>query len=213
MTLGWPSDRQIRLLAALVVFVLGAGYALTHAAAWESSAELTLTPQRVGRAARAAVLEAFDRSGTIGTYVELISSRDTLAQADAEGVELEVRAIPDTRVIEISAVGDEDEVQPALGRVLVAAQAGEAKLRDLWRLAVSEEPSDPAPTGATIPMLLFAALLLAAVAAVATPIVVNTVLGERGGRSVDRAPAAPNRQPRRPQRRSASGRKRKPVPP
>lgn len=213
MTLGWPSNRQIRLLAALIVVVLGVGYALTRSTSWESRAELTLTPERVGRAARTAVLEAFDRSGTIGTYVEVIGSRDTLTRAGAEGFEVEARAIPDTRVIEVSAVGDQDEVQLALAQVLRAAR--EPDLRDLWRLAVSEGASEPVRAGPSTLTLLFATALLAALAAIATPIIIDAALGDRGDRSVveSRTPAAPGKQPSRSQRRPASSRERETVPP
>jgi hypothetical protein len=174
---GWqvsPLDR--RLLAGLVaLLVLGAGvaYALARPATYTSNAALMLTPAPGDPTAVPQLLDSFDRSGTAGTYVELITARDTLARAGSPPVTVTARAVPDTRVIDISATGARGDVQRGLTAVLAAAQQANAALRDVWRLNTLAAPSAPAAAGPSAALIIGAALALAALAALFVVVVLR----------------------------------------
>ncbi len=164
--------RRARLIAAAVavlILVAGVGYAVTRDAQYESSASLLLAPtEGTDEGTVTGLLESFQRSGTSGTFVELIASRDTLRQADVGSVDVSVRAVPDARTITVTAQGAEDAVQPALERVIEASQERQSELGDVWRLQVLGTPSRPATAGISTPTVLigtaFLALLGAALA-------------------------------------------------
>jgi hypothetical protein len=159
---------RIALCSGLVVILAGAGYIVSHDQRWESTASLTLTPTAVSTADRAYLFDSFDRSGTLGTYVELISSAATLDQAGSPPVSVEARAVPDTRVIDVTATGGRDEVQPALTHLISASTAAESELGDVWQQTVIDQPSAPTESGASNLVLLVATLLLAVLATVAS---------------------------------------------
>ncbi len=166
-------------VAALVVVVSGVAYALLiRDTTWESNAQLILEPQTVSLSERTAVIDAFDRSGTIGTYVELLSSRDILEEAGNPNVAVEARAIPDTRVIEVTATDGRNGVTDGLDSVLERAR--DAELGDLWKLTVLERPSAAERSGATTATLLIATALLACLAAIAVPLLVRGLAKQLG---------------------------------
>lgn len=126
----------------------------------------------------AAALDGFDRSGTMGTVVEMISSPDTLRRAGEPDVDLTVRAVPDTRVIQLHVRGDREAVRPALEEVMRSSGSRLGELRDLWQLRVlaSAGSASPAPPGT--PLLLVATLALAVLGAIATWVLLTrSILG------------------------------------
>lgn len=166
--------RQIRLRAlasvALGVLVLIAGFAyvVTRDEQMKSSATVTLVPDPRTEEERSILLESFDRSGTIGTFVELIASRDVLHEAGAQFGSVDVRAIPDSRVISVSVTGNGPGVQRTLESVIETAQSRAGDLGSLWRLDVLESAGPAEPAGPTTAALLIATVLLALITAGAT---------------------------------------------
>jgi uncharacterized protein involved in exopolysaccharide biosynthesis len=180
----------LALAAAVCVLSVGVAYAALRPVSWTSEASIVLAPQAPEADDLPSLLDSFERSGTVGTYVELIASHDTLRRAGSPPVAVTVRAIPDTRVITISTTGERDEVQPALRSVLLAATAAQAGLRDLWKLSVLESPSGPGEAGPSASLVIAASALLAILAAVATGVAVRRIaVGEPGRLSGEAAPA------------------------
>jgi hypothetical protein len=155
-----------RVAAAVVaglILVAGFSYAATRTTSYQSSASLLLAP-KVGTSpdVLSSLLDSFQRSGTAGTYVELISSKDTLTRAGVPaGVTVSVRSVPDARTINVEADGPENVVQPALRGVIKATQAREGELGDVWRAQVLGSPSAPAVSGISKTQLFAATILLA----------------------------------------------------
>jgi hypothetical protein len=184
-----------RVTAAVVVAlaVLGAGiaFAVQRPVRYVSKATLALAPAASTRADRSAALDSFTSAGTSGTFVELLASGGTVRRAGFPPVALSVRAVPDTRVIVASATGSPDAVQPGLASLVAAAKAGEADLGDVWQLVTLSEPSTPVLAGAGTVSILFATLLLAVLAGVATLVALSR-LGPPGPsrRSVELEPLA-----------------------
>src|SRR4051812_24497959 len=111
------SNRAIRLTSlavALAILVVGVAYAFARPAEYQSGATLVLTPSPNKPADQPTLLDSFQRSGTVGTYVELLASDDTLRRAGSPNVTLAVRAIPDSRALRLTTTGDKDVVRPAL---------------------------------------------------------------------------------------------------
>ncbi len=160
----------VALGAGLAVILAGTAYILLRDQRWDSTAAVTLTPATTSPADPSTLFDSFDRSGTMGTYVELISSADTLDRAGSPPVSVEVRAVPDTRVIDVTATGKRDGVQPALTRLIDASIALQPRLGDVWSLSVIENPSEPAKAGPSNLLLFLAIPLLAALAAVASAV-------------------------------------------
>lgn len=166
------SRPAVRRLAVLVVagavLLLGVAYSALRDQQYESRATVTLVPDPERAEDRTILLDAFDRSGTIGTYVELIGSRNVIEEAGSPTSSIAVRAIPDTRVIEITATGEQASVQQDLNAVIGAAAKSGPDLGDLWRLQVLESPGVPALAGPSSGALFGATILLAVLAGIVT---------------------------------------------
>jgi uncharacterized protein involved in exopolysaccharide biosynthesis len=162
-------NRSIGVLAAIVailVLVGGVAYTVVRPIDWTSTSELVLVPTPKDPAQIPNTLDGLNASGSVATYVELLASGDLKRRAGAQAVSINVRAIPDSRVISVATVGEKQTVEPALQSVLRAATAAEGGLRDLWSLQTLESPSPPQPSGPSTSLLLLATLLLALLAAV-----------------------------------------------
>jgi hypothetical protein len=149
------------ILVALVVLVAGIAYAIQRAPEYVSSGSLVLAPLPEEDSDLTNLLQGFDRSGTMGTFVELIASDDTLRRAGDPPVQVTVRAIPDTRVIEVTTTGDRDVVRPALSALLASAQAARGTLSELWTLRTLESASEPEPAPPSTMLVLLATCVLA----------------------------------------------------
>ena len=131
------------LLLAALVLSAGLSWALLRPVRYQSSATLVLAPAPVDSKAVPSLLDSYQRSGTIGTFVELLSSSDVWGRAGYPPVSITVRAIPDTRAINVRASGEQQRaVQPGLAAVIRAATASQGQLGDLWQLRVLEGVSD-----------------------------------------------------------------------
>lgn len=155
-----------RLAAAVVaglILIAGFSYAATRTTTYKSTASLLLAPKAgTSPDVLSSLLDSFQRSGTAGTYVELISSKDTLNRSGAPaGISVSVRAVPDARTINVEADGPENQVQPALRGVIRATQARESELGDVWRAQVLGSPTAPEVSGISKSALLAATVLLA----------------------------------------------------
>src|SRR3954468_983574 len=137
------TTRWIVLAIALTVLAAGSAYAFTRHVSYESTASVVLVPTTANAADLAAATDSFAASGTAGTFVELLGAPDTLRAAGSPPIELGVRAVPDSRVIGLTAHGARVDVQPALQSLLDAAQQRQDSLHALWRMNVLAEPSDP----------------------------------------------------------------------
>ena len=154
------------LIAAAAVFVIGVAFTAVRDRHYESVATVVLSPSTEEPENIPTLLESFERSGTLGTYVEVMAADHTTAEARAMGVSITVRAVPDTRAIRLIAEGDEDAVQPALNSVIRATRARQTALSDLYVLEVLGSPSEPTLAGPGTGVLLLATALLAVFAAV-----------------------------------------------
>jgi hypothetical protein len=163
------------LVAGLAVLAAGIVFTVVHTRPYESVASVVLSPQTNEPDRIASLLESFERSGTMGTYVELMSSDDTTAEARAQGVTITVQSIPATRAIRLIAEGDEDAVKPALRSVIANTLARQNTLRGLFTLRILEKPSEPVLAGPANSLLLIATLLLAVFAFVAVLVILRRV--------------------------------------
>lgn len=154
------------LVAAAAVFVIGIVFATVRDRHYESVATVVLSPSTAEPENIPTLLESFERSGTLGTYVEVMASDDTTAEARAMDVSVTVRAVPDTRAIRLIAEGDEEDVQPALTLVIRATRAKQTALSGLYVLEVLGSPSEPTLAGPDTGVLLLATALLSLFAAV-----------------------------------------------
>jgi uncharacterized protein involved in exopolysaccharide biosynthesis len=153
---------------ATAIIAAGAAYALVRPVNYESSGKVVLVPTAQAPGDLSSVLDSFERSGTAGTYVELIGSDDTLKQAGSPPVTLSVRSIPDTRAIGVSASSRYKSIlRPALESILTTAQKRQTELNDPWTLKVIETPSSPSRTGPGTLLIVLASILLALLGAVA----------------------------------------------
>jgi hypothetical protein len=166
------------LAAALIVLIAGVVFTSVRERNYESVATVVLTPDSSEPERISSLLESFERSSTLGTYVELMASDDTTAEARALGVEVTVRAVPDTRAIRLIATGEKEDVQPALQSVIDETRAKQTTLRDLFVLQVLEEPSAPEKAGPGTGLLILATLLLAGFAALAVLVILRRVAPE-----------------------------------
>lgn len=132
------------------------------------------------------LLQGFDRSGTMGTFVEYVASEDTLRRAGDPPITLTVRAVPDTRVLRISATGDERVVRPGLNAVFSAARADDEELSDLWELRTLEAPSAASPAPPSTALVLLSTIVLAVLgAAVALAVLARLLPGRPAGYEAD----------------------------
>jgi hypothetical protein len=184
------SKRATRVLAAVVgllILIAGLAYTVGRSTEYKSEASLLLAPKKgASPDVTSSLLDSFQRSGTSGTYVELISSKDTLNRANAAGVSVAVRSVPDARTIQVEATGPEALVQPGLTRIIQAAQDREGELGDVWRLRVLASPSAPTVAGIGSKSLIAATIVLALLAA----LFVLVVLGRYRFAPIERGPAA-----------------------
>lgn len=171
------------LVAAALVFLSGVVFIAVRDRDYESVATVVLSPSTAEPDSISSLLESFERSGTLGTYVELMASDDTTAVARGMGVSITVRAVPDTRAIRLIAEGGQDEVRPALQSVIAATRERQTALSDLYVLEVLERPSEPTLAGPGTGLLLFATILLSIFAAVGV-IAILRRLAPPGGRPV-----------------------------
>ena len=168
--------RVFALLAAVVILLAGTLYTVNRSPKYQSTSALVLAPTAADSSDRTGLINGYDRSGAIGTFVELIASPDTLVAAGQPPVTIDVRAIPDTRVIEVTATGERDVVRPALTALLAAARGSQSTLNDLWTLRVLETPSAAEEAGPSVAMLLAATVLLALLAALFLYVAVSAVV-------------------------------------
>jgi hypothetical protein len=181
------------LVAAAMVLIAGIAFIAVRDREYESVTTVVLSPSTTEPDQISSLLESFERSGTLGTYVELMASDDTTAQARALGVSVTVRAVPDTRAIRLIAEGDEDQVVPALRSVIATTRARQTALSDLFTFEVLENPSTPTLAGPSTFLLLLATLLLAVFAAVAVVAILRRLAPPDSQRPVQDAPARAER--------------------
>lgn len=161
------------LATAVVVLLVGAIFTIARGRDYESTATVVLSPTVKEAGEITTLLESFERSGTQGTYVELIGSDNTTAGARKAGVSISVRAVPNTRAIQITATGGKEDVVPALESVIAATESRQGALSDLFTLHILESPSTPTLSGPGTGVLLLATLLLAIFAAVAVVVILS----------------------------------------
>jgi hypothetical protein len=170
------NQRGIRLAAlatAALVLLVGLIFTVTRSRDYESVATVVLSPTAKEPGEITTLLESFERSGTQGTYVELMASNDTTVEAREMGVSITARAVPNTRAITITAEGGKEEVVPALESVIAATEARQSSLSDLFALHILESPSAPTLSGPGTGILLLATLLLAVFAAIAVVVILR----------------------------------------
>jgi hypothetical protein len=160
-------------ITAALVLIVGVVFTATRDRDHQSFATVVLSPDSDDPERVSSLLESFERSGSLGTYVELMASDDTTREARALGVDVTVRSVPDTRTIRLTGMGDEEDVQPALRSVISATQAKQTTLGDLFALGVLEQPSVPEQAGPGGGLLLVATVLLSGFAALAVLLIVR----------------------------------------
>jgi uncharacterized protein involved in exopolysaccharide biosynthesis len=153
-------------LTALAIFLAGLGYALARTPSYQSSAALVLVPSPLSQDDVPSLIGTFNSSGSIGTYVELVASANTLAAAGSPPVGVAVRAVPDSRVVDVAVEGDEAVVQSALRRIVAVVEARQGSLRDAWTLETLEAPQPPQRIGPSTTVIVVAGALLAIVGAI-----------------------------------------------
>jgi len=169
--------RRLPLIVALAVGLAGLAYALVHSPTYESTARLALVPSSEDPAVNADLLSSVSSAGTVGTYVELYASGDVTGAASDPSTEITVRSVPDSRIVDVTAAGEEDAVQQDLRRVLAAGAAQEARLSDFWETVVIQRPSAPEQQRPGTGLILLAALILAILAGLLTAVVLQRVAG------------------------------------
>jgi uncharacterized protein involved in exopolysaccharide biosynthesis len=174
-------------LTAVAIFLAGLSYALVRTPSYQSTAALVLVPTPTNPNDVPNLIGSFNSSGSIGTYVELIASANTLQSAGSPPVSVGVRAVPDSRVIDVTTEGDRDSVQPALQRILTVVESQQASLRDAWTLQTIQAPQPAQQTGPTKTVIVVAAALLALVGALFVLVVLGRLSALAGGSP----PAAP----------------------
>lgn len=155
----------VAVVVALLVLAAGSAYALVRPVDWQSTAQLVLVPTPADPSDIPSTLDGLNASGTLGTYVELLSSPDLKQRAGSPPVALTVRSVPDSRVINLTTVGSKDAVQSGLTAIVRAGADAQGSLRDLWTLRTIREPSAPERAGVATSVLLLASMLLALLAA------------------------------------------------
>lgn len=165
------------VVAALAVLVAGTLYAAKPRHTYESQMSFVLAPKHhLGSAIRAGLVESFANSSAAGTYVELFANRSSSAP---HGVSITTRAVPDTRIIKLTASGPQGSVVPGLHTVAAGALADQSALADLWSLTALQNPSPPVLTGISQSVLMVVTMLLAVLAAAAVAVGLSQVLAPR----------------------------------
>jgi hypothetical protein len=158
--------RRLPVLVALAILIIGVAYAATKPVQYESTGSLVLVPQPSDPRDLPQLLDSVQRSGTLGTYVELLSSGETLRNAGFSGANITVRAIPDTRVITVTAKGEDERVSRVAAAVMIAGRNQARRLGDPWRLDGLANPSAPSAVPPTRAMVVAVSAVLALLAAV-----------------------------------------------
>jgi uncharacterized protein involved in exopolysaccharide biosynthesis len=174
--------RPAILLAAFVgltILLAGLAYAAVRTPSYQSDASLVLVPTPADPNDVPSLIGTFNSSGSIGTYVELVASADTLAAAGSPPVGVAARAIPDSRVITVHVEGAQGTVQPALRRILAVVATKQATLKDAWTLQTLQAPQPAQRTGPNTSTIVVAAFLLAILGAVFVLVVLSR-LGSLG---------------------------------
>jgi hypothetical protein len=160
---------SITAAMTIVILVAGSVYSLIRPANYKSDAKVVLVPEPTNPESTPGLLDSYVRSGTGGTYVELLLSQDTIKRAGNPPVELTAHAIPDTRTIAISAKsGDRGIVSPALTALLNAAQDERQKLGDDWRIRILQSPTAASEANTSTGITLIATVTLALLGALAS---------------------------------------------
>jgi hypothetical protein len=150
-------------VVALAVLAAGSAYAFQRETRYESTAVVALAPRAdVPTEDIPTLVGTFANSGVLGTYVELITSRDTLQAAGSPPVTVQARAVPNTRVIDVTAEGEQAVVRPALVSVLRAAALSQHELRDAWELRVLQAAQPAVEAGPRPEVIVAASAVLAA---------------------------------------------------
>ncbi|MGX6449833.1 hypothetical protein ACVU7I_17480, partial [Patulibacter sp. S7RM1-6] len=111
------ADRLAGVLVALLVLAAGVAYAATRPVRWSSEARIVLVPVAAA-GDDAAAIDSFSSAGTLGTVVELLSSPDLARTVRVPGARFAARAVPDTRVVGVTATGTDGSVRAALAELL-----------------------------------------------------------------------------------------------
>ncbi len=174
------TPRAVALAVAVLILIVGGAYVAKHHPTYQSTATFALVPAPGTPAVLAAnELSSFSTSGTSGTFVDLISSSDTLRAAGASGagLSLTVRADPTARVLYLTLQGPQDVVQPALNRIVAVSIARESQLNDVFRLRLIDSPSAATTSGPSRALLAIAVILLALLGGLFTFVVLRRYPG------------------------------------
>lgn len=178
--------RTPAVLAAVIVAVLTLGATLAYAAQRQrsvySTTQLVLVPTARDPNQRISQLQTFTSSGVQGTYVEYLASQRV------PGGTLEVRGVPDSRVIDVK-VTRASGARDVLQGVIATALSQQARLADDWSARELGAPSAEAAAGPTTTVLLAAGVLLALLAGLATFAGVRALTGASREPAAGAAPA------------------------
>jgi hypothetical protein len=162
--------------AAALVMLAGVAYAGLRSADYTSHAKVILEP--TGRTApeRTTAVGTFLDSGTLGTYVELLSTAPILEQPRYASVHVKAQAIVgasaggsngNTRIIRVIATStDANLLEPVLRSLLASGNRRQSELRDIWQFRVLSQPTSPEAAPPTSKSILEGTLVLALLAAV-----------------------------------------------
>jgi uncharacterized protein involved in exopolysaccharide biosynthesis len=153
-------------VAAILVFAAGLAYTAVRHVHYQSTAELVLVPTPSSAPEIANLTSSFDNSGTLGTYVEYISSINPEPTPSSPPVSVSVRGVPDTRAISVTTTGARDIVQGALQNVITLAQTQAPSLNDAWSLHVLKNASPPSKSGPSRVTILLGSALIGLLAAI-----------------------------------------------
>jgi hypothetical protein len=177
-TLTRPGNRLtawLTLFVVVCILAVGLTYSVVRPKTWESVATVTLVPTPANAADVPDVLDSFERSGVAGTYVELLTSHDTLARAGSPPVDVKASAVQGARAIRVTtSSSDREVVRPALSAILGAAVQEQAKLQDVWTISILETPNAPKKADLPTGLFLVAIVILALLGGIST-----WVLGRR----------------------------------
>jgi hypothetical protein len=176
-------------LVAILVFAAGLAYTAVRHVKYVSSAQLVLVPTPASPAEIASLTSSFANSGTLGTYVEYVSSINPNVNSRAAPVTLSVRAVPDTRAINVTATGTTRVVRPALENAVTIAQTQSRTLNDAWTLRLLKKATTPSVSGPSTSAIVLASALIAVLAAVVVYIVLDRSGAMRAGDDVTPRPA------------------------
>jgi hypothetical protein len=149
-------------IVALGILVAGSGYALLRPVSYESSAVVALAPRAdIPSDDIPSLTGGFTNSAILGTYVELIASADTVREAGSPPVTVQARAVPASRVINVTAKGSYEATRPGLVSVLKTAILSAPRLHDAWELRVLQTAQAPVASGPSSNLIVAASLVLA----------------------------------------------------